>query len=385
MTTSSQIIIDSPVNTVEVQTTDNRITVVNEVYTTDVTITQPTTTVVQVASPGPQGSQGPQGVPGVNTQITNNVSNRVLTATGGETINGESKLRYDGLELFVSSSNILLSNNKPIKYYVNEEAGQINILNSNYSYLPGVPNNFTAGTSSLLGISPTKIEIRSAFEDAVGGWVSGSIHFITPTGSTVITNEGRLGLGTGLPSASFHISGASNSNLLRVSSPTQTNILFVSGSGRVGIGTGTPTNTLQVVGGITATSFTGSLQGIATTESKVIAFSVGSIFTPITTGSKNQTIYYSEYSGSITGFRLSANTSSTAILDIWKANNTIPTNANSIVGSNKPQLTANQLTSSTNVSGWTTSFAPNDVFIIEVESNDNATFMNLQLITEQYI
>jgi hypothetical protein len=217
----------------------------------------------------------------ITPAVTNNTDNYLLTATGGGTINGESKLRYDGLELFVSSSDILLSNNKPIKYYVNEEAGQINILNSNYSYLSGVPNNFTAGTSSLLGISPTKIEIRSAFEDAVGGWVSGSIHFITPTGSTVITNEGRLGLGTGLPSAQLHISGASNSGLLEIDSPAVNNIIYVSGSGNVGIGTGTPTNTLQVVGGVTATSFTGSLFGTsswAVSSSNAITAQTASYF-----------------------------------------------------------------------------------------------------------
>jgi hypothetical protein len=45
--------------------------------------------------------------------------------------------------------------------------------------------------------------------------------------------------------------------------------LFGSGS-NLGIGTITPSNTLQVVGGITATSFTGSLLGTATTASYVL-------------------------------------------------------------------------------------------------------------------
>jgi hypothetical protein len=38
---------------------------------------------------------------------------------------------------------------------------------------------------------------------------------------------------------------------------------IVGSTGRVGIGTSTPINTLQVVGGVTATSFTGSLFGTA--------------------------------------------------------------------------------------------------------------------------
>ena len=49
-----------------------------------------------------------------------------------------------------------------------------------------------------------------------------------------------LSLGAGRnPSASLHISGASNSALFEIDSPTQNNILHISGSGRVGIGKAT--------------------------------------------------------------------------------------------------------------------------------------------------
>lgn len=61
--------------------------------------------------------------------------------------------------------------------------------------------------------------------------------------------SGSLGIGTTSPSASLHISGASNSNLLRVGSPASDNILFVTGSGRVGVGTTTPRELLHVGGG----------------------------------------------------------------------------------------------------------------------------------------
>ena len=43
------------------------------------------------------------------------------------------------------------------------------------------------------------------------------------------------------------ITGSSNANLLRVSSPSNANILFISGSGRVGIGTNTPSQLFEVV------------------------------------------------------------------------------------------------------------------------------------------
>jgi len=74
----------------------------------------------------------------------------------------------------------------------------------------------------------------------------------------VVRDDGTVGIGTNLPSAELHISGASADSLLRVGSPTQANILFVTGSGNVGIGTSTPTNTLQVSGSLWATTITAS-------------------------------------------------------------------------------------------------------------------------------
>ena len=120
------------------------------------------------------------------------------------------------------------------------------------------------------------------------------------------------------------------------------------------------------------------------TESKIITFNLGSIPTPITTGSKTNSIFYSPYSGSIKGFILTANTGSTTTLNIWKRNNTLPTSSDTIIVSNKPQLINNQFTSSFNVSNWTSSFSPNDIFIINVETNTSASNLSLQLITETY-
>jgi hypothetical protein len=63
-----------------------------------------------------------------------------------------------------------------------------------------------------------------------------------------------IGIGTTNTSARLHVSGASNSNLLRVGSPAQANILFITGSGNIGVGTTTPGVTLDVVGQIRASS-----------------------------------------------------------------------------------------------------------------------------------
>jgi hypothetical protein len=69
---------------------------------------------------------------------------------------------------------------------------------------------------------------------------------------SIVNNSGSIGIGiTGsVPlSASLHISGASNSNLLWAQSPSLSSILFVTGSGRVGIGTNNPSQLLSVVDG----------------------------------------------------------------------------------------------------------------------------------------
>lgn len=64
MAIPNQILIDSPTNTINIQTNDNQLHIISPVCNTEVNVTQPNTTVIQVATPGPQGPQGPQGPAG---------------------------------------------------------------------------------------------------------------------------------------------------------------------------------------------------------------------------------------------------------------------------------------------------------------------------------
>jgi len=61
MSVPTQITIDSNINDISVDITKNTIDVVDNNCPSEVVITQPTTRIVQVASPGPQGATGPQG------------------------------------------------------------------------------------------------------------------------------------------------------------------------------------------------------------------------------------------------------------------------------------------------------------------------------------
>jgi hypothetical protein len=77
--------------------------------------------------------------------------------------------------------------------------------------------------------------------------------------------SGYVGIGNvTTPTAFLHISGTVGSgSLLQVSSDTNQNSLFVTGSGKVGINTGTPFNQLDVVGNISCSVITASLNGTA--------------------------------------------------------------------------------------------------------------------------
>jgi pectin methylesterase-like acyl-CoA thioesterase len=97
----------------------------------------------------------------------------------------------------------------------------------------------------------------------------------------------------------------------------------------------------------------------------------------IVTGAKGRKTL--SFSGTIIGWRVVSDQSTTTTLDVWKANGSIPTNANSITGTGKPSLSAAQLNSG-NVSLWgTTTVVAGDVIILEVEANNNATYLALEL------
>jgi len=96
-------------------------------------------------------------------------------------------------------------------------------------------------------------------------------------------------------------------------------------------------------------------------------------------GEKSQTRVIVPFSGTIISWQIIVNTSSTLTLDIWKSN-TIPTSSDSITGSAKPSLSNQQFATSSTLTGWTTGVSINDIFVLDVESNNNASYINLTLI-----
>ena len=56
------------------------------------------------------------------------------------------------------------------------------------------------------------------------------------------------------------------------------------------------------------------------------------------------------------------------VVDVWKANNAIPTVADTITGTEKPTLSSQQLNSDTALSSWTTSISTGDVLGFNIDS-----------------
>mgnify|MGYP003419501048 CR=1 FL=1 len=85
------------------------------------------------------------------------------------------------------------------------------------------------------------------------------------------------------------------------------------------------------------------------------------------------------FSGTIDQWHVVANASGSAVVDVWKAASTIPINADSIAGTEKPTLSAAQIASDTALSSWTTAVTAGDVFGFELESVATCTRLTVEV------
>jgi len=92
---------------------------------------------------------------------------------------------------------------------------------------------------------------------------------------------------------------------------------------------------------------------------------------PPTAGSVGYVV--AQCAGTIDQWHIVADVAGSAVVDVWKAAGAIPVNADSIAGTEKPTLSAQQLNSDTALSSWTTSVAVGDVLGFELESVSTCT------------
>jgi hypothetical protein len=102
----------------------------------------------------------------------------------------------------------------------------------------------------------------------------------------------------------------------------------------------------------------------------------------LTTGNKGYAVI--PYGGTITGWTMIANQTGDCIIDVWKAAGTLPILSDSITGTEKPTLSVQQINSDINLTTWTSSVSPGDIFAFKVDSASTLTRVNLSIyITKQ--
>jgi len=75
------------------------------------------------------------------------------------------------------------------------------------------------------------------------------------------------------------------------------------------------------------------------------------------------------YNGTITGWQVIGDISGNCVFDVWKTSaGIIPTVANTITGTEKPTLTAQQINSDLALTTWTTAVTAGDIVAINLDS-----------------
>jgi hypothetical protein len=175
--------------------------------------------------------------------------------------NGSVELRFrNGTNPTTVTSGVMITNALNGNIVTNQTGsfGMLDMTSTKYQPTAGGAEFYGINLSNTIN-SQGSGSIKSIYYNPTITRITGSHRFIESTAGDVliqsgsyplffITGSGQVGIGTITPSASLHISGSSNSALLKIDSPASSNILFVSGSGNVGIGTLTPSTKLHIKG-----------------------------------------------------------------------------------------------------------------------------------------
>lgn len=205
--------------------------------------------------------------------------------------------------------------------------------------------------------------------------------------TTGLTVEGKTVLSGNTSNDILVISGATG-ELLKVTDSYNETLLSVGT-------TGGTTNFSVVTGGTRIHNFlydssntTGTTKQVLSTTSTGVTWTdnirqialVTNLANAGDTGTINQTHVGIGYNGTITGWYLTVYPSASVTVDVWKVSGGVPTISNTITASAKPSTTSARFNSSTTLTGWSTTVNSGDYFMMNVDSNTAATYINLQLI-----
>ena len=130
--------------------------------------------------------------------------------------------------------------------------------------------------------------------------------------------------------------------------------------------------------GLTATTISATTYENLPTGTTIGSFGItidggGSV---ITTGIKGYSVL--PYNAIITGWDIVGDVTGSCVIDVWKSSSgTIPTISNTITGTEKPMLTAQQINSNNNLTSWVNNISLGDVIAFNVESITTLTKVSL--------
>jgi len=232
-------------------------------------------------------------------------------------------------------------------------------------------------TSGVMGTPAATVPV-STDVGGLGTGVATALGVNVGSAGAVVVNGGALGTpssGTLTNATGLVTAGIVDDNVTLAKIQNATANSRWIGSGSAGTGVNYTENTFGTGLTVGASSVAVSTAVIT----KAIGLTIDGGGAPITTGIKADIPV--PFACTITGARMLADTSTTSVIDIWKDTyaNYPPDNADSITAAAPPTITAAVKSDDTTLTGWTLSVSAGDTLRFNVDSNNNATRINLTL------
>lgn len=282
--------------------------------------------------------------------------------------------QYAGSSVYASNSNFIGQN---------AGNGASNAFNSNFLGNGAGQNATGAYQSNFLGDGAGLGATNASYSNLFG------YHVGLYAGNNIGSNNIIIGTNISLP-----MNTSNSINLGNVlygintnSDVSSTPIINPMLDGKIGIGIITPLERLHVAGNvlvdgdltastISATTYLNLPAPPTGTTVGSFGITIDGAGSVITTGIKGYTVL--PYNATITGWDIVGDASGSCVIDVWKSSaGTIPTVANTITGTEKPTLAAQQINSDNNLTSWTTGVSLGDVIAFNVNSATSLTRVNL--------
>lgn len=217
-----------------------------------------------------------------------------------------------------------------------------------------------------------ELVIKNGFISQGNSIINGTISVNGVISATTIYNNGQI-----ISATTTNFTGGTISGATIFSNGLSSNTLNI---------TSTPSQNNSNTQVLTRNSSTGQIEyrdsssiSSSGTTNGSFGFTIDGSGNVITSGNKGYLVM--PYNGTINSWILLSDLSGSTEIDIWKdtISNYPPTSADTITGNNRPYLNSQNVRTSGSLTGWTTSFSTNDVFVFNVISATTITKLNLTI------